>query len=172
MFAIRFLMLVSVLSTLVAIPAQAVDIISELSLQDGSRIKGKVMSATAAEVTVMSDFGVLRIALDKLTPASRASVMAQSSPDTEALLKRIQELEAQVAQLQQENESLRRQAMAAPVPSTPPRSFAPQQMQPGSSGGNYTISSTGKRHNSECRYFGTGRACSAGEGIACKICGG
>lgn len=170
--AVRFCVLFSAVSILFAQPSQAADVISELSLMDGSRIKGKVMSATATDVTVMSDFGTLRIALDKLTPASRASVMAQSSPDTEALLKRIQELEAQVAQLQHENESLRRQAMAAPVPATPPRSFAPQQMQPGSSGGNYTISSTGKRHNSGCRYYGTGRACSAGEGIACKICGG
>lgn len=129
------------------------------------------MSATASEVTVMSDFGVLRIALDKLTPASRAEVTSLSKPDNEALLQRIQQLEAQVAQLQQENEALRRQAVSST--SSPARTFAPQSPQSGSeSGGSYTISSTGKRHNSGCRYFGSGRSCGPNIGIACKICGG
>jgi hypothetical protein len=37
----------------------------------------------------------------------------------------------------------------------------------------YTISSTGKRHNSNCRYYGKGRSVSDRKrGIACKICGG
>jgi hypothetical protein len=42
----------------------------------------------------------------------------------------------------------------------------------GSEGGHYTISSTGKRHNDSCRYYGKGRATKRKEGIACKICGG
>jgi hypothetical protein len=37
----------------------------------------------------------------------------------------------------------------------------------------FTISSTGKRHNSTCRYYGKGRSVSDRKrGIACKICGG
>jgi hypothetical protein len=36
----------------------------------------------------------------------------------------------------------------------------------------YTISSTGKRHNSTCRFYGKGRSASKKEGIACKVCGG
>jgi hypothetical protein len=36
----------------------------------------------------------------------------------------------------------------------------------------YTISSTGKRHNSNCRYYGKGRPSGPTDGIACKICGG
>jgi hypothetical protein len=37
----------------------------------------------------------------------------------------------------------------------------------------YTISSTGKRHNSNCRYYGKGRSVSdRRRGVACKICGG
>jgi hypothetical protein len=36
----------------------------------------------------------------------------------------------------------------------------------------YTISSTGKRHNSTCRYYGKGRPAGPNEGIPCKICGG
>jgi hypothetical protein len=45
----------------------------DLSLTDGSRIRGKVMSSNGSEVTVMSDIGVLRIAIEKLTPESRQS---------------------------------------------------------------------------------------------------
>ena len=41
-----------------------------------------------------------------------------------------------------------------------------------STGLGHSISSTGKRHNSRCRYYGTGKPCGAGDGIACKICGG
>ena len=40
--------------------------------------------------------------------------------------------------------------------------------------GAWWLSSSGKRHNSGCRYFKTskGRACGAGDGVACKVCGG
>lgn len=77
----------------------AADVPAELNMLDGSKIKGRIVSTTASEVTVMSDFGVLRIALDKLTTESRQSITQASKPDTEALLKRIAELEAKVAQL-------------------------------------------------------------------------
>jgi hypothetical protein len=148
------------------------------SLSDGSQIKGRIMSATASEVTVMTEFGILRLGLDKLTPESRAKVTEGAKPDVDALLKRVAELEAKVQQLQQENEALRRQALAAPTPgyrpasssnSFTPSSSAPQQP---ASGAGYTISSTGKRHNSGCRYFGSGRSCGPTDGVACKICGG
>lgn len=48
----------------------------------------------------------------------------------------------------------------------------PSQEQP--EGGSHWLSSTGKRHNSSCRYFKSskGRPCGPGEGVACKICGG
>ena len=32
----------------------------------------------------------------------------------------------------------------------------------------YTISSTGKRHNSRCRYYGSGRPCGPTDGVACN----
>lgn len=152
----------------------AADLPAELNMLDGSKIKGRIMSSTASEVTVMSDFGVLRIALDKLTAESRQSVSQASKPDTDALLKRITELEARVAQLQQENESLRRQSQSSVSPALGVRSFSPttQAREDPSSGMQYSVSSTGKRHNSRCRYFGSGRSASANEGIACKICGG
>jgi hypothetical protein len=54
------------------------------SLNDGSQIKGRVMSATASEVTMMTDFGLIRIALEKLTPESRAKITDGTKPDLDA----------------------------------------------------------------------------------------
>jgi uncharacterized small protein (DUF1192 family) len=134
-----------------------------------------VPTATAAEVTVMTDFGVLRIALDKLTPESAAQVAAGHKPDVDALLRRVSELEARVAQLQQENDTLRRQAAVSPPSTYRPsgaQSLTPSQPAPPAGRSSTTISSTGKRHNSGCRYYAGGRACGPNDGIACKICGG
>jgi hypothetical protein len=148
----------------------------EINLLDGSRIKGRVMSATASELTFMTDFGVSRIPLEKLTPESKLAVTQGAKPDVDALLRRVSELEARVSQLQQENESLRRQAVATPTPTYRPpsgaQSLTPQGSTQPSAGVSHTISSTGKRHNSGCRYFGSGRSCGPTDGIACKICGG
>lgn len=40
--------------------------------------------------------------------------------------------------------------------------------------GGWWLSSTGKRHNSKCRYYktGKGRPCEKADGTACKKCGG
>lgn len=148
----------------------------EINLLDGSRIKGRVMSATASEITFMTDFGISRIPVEKLTPESKLAVTQGAKPDVDALLRRVAELEAKVSQLQQENESLRRQALAT-TPTYRPPSGAQSLTPPGSTtqpaaGASHTISSTGKRHNSGCRYFGVGRSCGPTDGIACKICGG
>lgn len=147
----------------------------EINLLDGSRIKGRVMSATPNEITFMTGFGVSRIPLEKLTPESRQAVTMGAKPDVDALLRRIAELEAKVSQLQQENESLRRQAVATPTyrPPSGAQSMTPSgsTTQP-AAGASHTISSTGKRHNSGCRFFGSGRACGPTDGVACKICGG
>jgi hypothetical protein len=160
-----------------ALLAPAADAPTDLTLLDGSRIKGRIMSSTASEVTVLSDFGVLRIALDKLSAESKASLAQASKPDVDALLKRISELEGRVAQLQQENDTLKRNPSQVPV-APAFRPSATQSLTPGENtttrpaGASYTVSSTGKRHNSSCRYFGTGRSAGANEGVACKICGG
>lgn len=159
----------------------------DLLLNYGSKIKGRVMSVTASEVTVMSDFGVLRLDLQKLTAETRAKLTEGNQPDATALLQRIAELEAKVSQLQQENEQLRRNALAASTPArtpayTPSPASGIQRLSPASGSGasssdapaasRWTISSTGKRHNSGCRYYGTGRSCGPTDGIACKIGGG
>ena len=43
-----------------------------------------------------------------------------------------------------------------------------------SADGEWWLSSSGKRHNSGCRYYKTskGRACGADDGVPCKVCGG
>lgn len=167
-------LLASLSAFFILLPLNGGDVTGDISLIDGSKIKGRVVSATASEVTVMSDLGVLRIALDKLTPESRAKVMEGAKPEVDALLKRIAELEAKVSQLAQENETLRRQALAGSTAVPRPSGglgITPQTTTP-TAGVSYTISSTGKRHRSGCRYFGTGRACGPTDGIACKICGG
>ncbi len=168
-------LLAGILCVLLAISTGVSADADSFSLTDGSQIKGRVMSATASEVTMMTDFGLIRIALEKLTPESRAKITDGAKPDVDALLKKIAELEARNAQLQQENEALRRQAMAAPAPAYRPSSgtnAVSPTTQPPASGMSYTISSTGKRHNSSCRYFNSGRACGPSDGIPCKICGG
>lgn len=142
---------------------------------DGSKIKGRVVSTTASEVTVMSELGVFRVPLEKLTIESRQAITSGSKPDVDALLKRIAELEGKVSQLQQENESLRRQAVTTPNQAYRPSeasSLTPSGSSKATTTGSYSLSSTGKRHNSSCRYFGSGRSCGATEGTACKICGG
>lgn len=156
----------------------AADSVTELLLNDGSKIKGRVMSVSASEVTVMADFGVFRIELAKLTPETRAALTEANKPDSGALLRRISELEARISQLQQENEQLRRQLLT----STPAPGYRPstgiQSLTPSGSGSTapsgrqVTISSTGKRHNSGCRFYAGGRPCGPTDGIACKICGG
>ncbi|WP_009962601.1 hypothetical protein [Verrucomicrobium spinosum] len=172
---------------LLAFPGFAGQETMDLLLNDGSKIKGRVMSVTASEVTVMSDFGVLRLDLQKLTADTRAKLSETSKPDSAALLQRIVELEAKVSQLQQENEQLRRGALAVSTPArtpayTPSPATGIRSLSPGSGSGassseapaasRWTISSTGKRHNSGCRYYGSGRSCGPGDGVACKICGG
>lgn len=163
-----FLFLVTTLSS------WAADAVVDLSLNDGSKIKGRVMTATAQEVTVMTDFGVLRIDQAKLTPESKKLISDGAKPDVDALLRRIAELEAKVSQLQQENEMLRKQAMAPSA--SPSTAFIPSSrssITPSpSSGLQYSRSSTGKRHNSGCRYFTPNSICGPNEGVACKICGG
>lgn len=160
------------------LPALAAEIPMELNLTDGSRIKGRVMSSTGSDITVTSDFGVIRIPMEKLTPESRLAVSAAMKPDVDSLVKKVAELEARVSQLQQENENLRKQMAGRPVTGGHPTAgngIAPSATNSTSSpaaAASHSISSTGKRHNSGCRYFGSGRPCGPNDGIACKICGG
>lgn len=80
--------------------------------------------------------------------------------------------------LRTDNAQLRRQPLPTPTPTqvqplTGGGTNKVTPNQPAQAGG-YWNSSTGKRHNSRCRYYATskGRSGSATEGVACKVCGG
>jgi hypothetical protein len=152
----------------------------EIILQDGSSLKGTVTSRSATEVAVRTEFGTLRIPTDQLSPASKQKIFAESPRDRAAL---VAQLEARIAALEAENRELRRRlaeagtaparpAAAAPLAPTPPGS-ARNLSATGDPGGlSYSISTTGKRHNSRCRYYNPKFPCAPSQGVACKVCGG
>ena len=133
-------------------------------------IKGRVLSQSDDDVTVESSLGLLTIKKKDLTPESRASLELPGTDNVAELRRRLFEQETVIEALRAENQALR--AMLSQAPLTPHQAVSSGAVaqQPGG----YWYSSTGKRHNSSCRYFGVGngRPCSQQEGIACKICGG
>jgi S1-C subfamily serine protease len=54
----------------------------------------------------------------------------------------------------------------------PPAKTAAGAMTPPGAPTGWSLSKSGTRHNSKCRFFGSGAACQATEGKACKVCGG
>jgi hypothetical protein len=64
-------------------------------------------------------------------------------------------------------------AITPPVAARPP-ARKPSVSEESAAGGGYWLSSTGKRHNSSCRYYKSskGRPCGKNDGVACKSCGG
>lgn len=82
-------------------------------------------------------------------------------------------LKAENAALKRENAQMKRELEVQPKMRVLPGFEAEQRTQP-SKGGYWLTISTGKRHNSSCRYFQgkNGRACGPREGEACKVCGG
>jgi hypothetical protein len=145
-------------------------------------VSGEVMSGTVGAVkdgslSLITEYGPVRIPLEKISPESRAKLgISGDAANTAALAARVRELEALVERLREENATLRR-AGASPVAANPAVSRVTQSSgasveNPGVGTG-YRISSTGKRHNSRCRYYNSaGRAGTASEGVACKVCGG
>ena len=149
-----------------------------LKLNDGSVIKGDIAPAspTATEVVVSTEYGVIRVPVDKISPESRKAA-GIGQPATAAQFEaRIAQLEARIRQLEAENASLRRAAAATPTTSPTyrpqPALTPPSQGSSSASGLGYSRSSTGKRHNSRCRYYTPGTPCGPNDGVACKICRG
>jgi hypothetical protein len=112
-----------------------------------------------------------------------------------ALQQQIQKLKAENETLKQENQVLRKlvfekqspaqtvaepQAVTQPQATTksaarvPPASYRQPAASSTAQQGYWLTTSSNKRHNSSCRYYGTtkGRSCGPNDGIACKICGG
>lgn len=164
--------------------ASPANTVVEVKLVDGSTVRGLITDRTTTELTMRTSLGVLRIPAAQLTAASKKEFISgtMGSAEYEA---EIQALEARVAALEAENQELRKRLVAsskaAPrAPSTPARHLVPSTPDPSprltpskeEGGLSYTISSTGKRHNSRCRYYGSGSPCGPTAGVACKICRG
>ena len=154
-----------------------------LELKSGSKIKGELVSWDGEQATVKADFGEVKLSKTQLSEDA-LSELSLSSGDASALKAKITELQAMVESLRRDNAALREQlAGAAARPVAPPvaaprpagaMGFAAPSAGAADVGGGYWISSTGKRHNANCRYYQTskGRPGSPGEGVGCKICGG
>lgn len=155
-----------------------------LNLVDGSVIVGAISSKTASEVVVVTSYGVSRIPTGKLTEESRKRLGVEV--DVAAMQKRIADLEKENADLRAKLARMSALppagASAVPLPPQTSRmlgeypggSAATSQAAPreSDSGLRWSKSSTGKRHNSRCRYYGSGKPCGPTDGVACKICGG
>jgi hypothetical protein len=150
-----------------------------LELTGGSVIKGDLVSWNGQQAIVKADFGSLTFKREQLSQATLQRLDLLSG-DPQKLVARITELEATVESLRRDNAALRQQLQAAlaartapaPAPTLPVKAISSTSSSnpPASTGLSYTVSSTGKRHNS--RYYGSGRPAGPNEGIPCKICGG
>lgn len=150
-----------------------------VELNDGSVLKGKLVSKSPDSITISTVLGDQLISAQQLSPKSQAELKLPSADDPTYLKQKIAELEKRIQALQAENQQLRRQVVApatttAPQPapqiggSQPPVPAQQQQT------GYWLTTSSGVRHNSRCRYYmnSNGRPCGPNEGRACKICGG
>ena len=150
-----------------------------IKLLTGDTIVGKVAGIKDDSINFATEFGVIRVPIEQI-PADTLKKLNISPQVGEDLLRaRIQELEAVVASLREENANLRKEqatrAQTTPqvAPMAPAGQVAPKLAAPAEAGLSYKLSNSGKRHNSRCRYFNSdGRACTATDGVACKICGG
>ena len=150
---------------------------STVKLTSGEVMSGTVGSVKDGSLSLITEYGPIRIPIEKISPESKAKLgISGDAANATALAARVRELEALVERLREENATLRRAgaspaAVAPAVSRVTPVSGASVE-NPGAGTG-YRISSTGKRHNSRCRYFNSsGRAGTANEGVACKVCGG
>ena len=94
-----------------------------------------------------------------------------------------QDLAAENAALKKENQELRKllaSKSSSDKPSKEPESAekdsadSDKTTKQESGNSEFWLSKSGKRHNSDCRYFkkSEGKSCSEDEGTACGICGG
>ena len=159
-----------------------------IELNGGSVIRVDLISWHGQEAVVKGEFGSVTFKRDQLSQTTLQRLELLSG-DPQMLVARISELEATVESLRKDNAALRQQLQALKQ-----RLEAATRVQPAApavrgreaptsansftsttspqTGLTYTVSSTGKRHNSRCRYYGSGRPSAPTDGIPCKICGG
>lgn len=153
-----------------------------LKLTGGDTLSGTPGPVKDGSVSMITDYGVVRVPVEKLSEESKAKLGITGDGDVAALRKRILELEALVERLRGENAELRKHGQTVPTEPSPSVRPAPairpstgisNSPEPTAATGGYKLSTTGKRHNSRCRYYSSaGRACGPTEGVACKVCGG
>ena len=146
-----------------------------IELSGGSVINGELLSWNGKEAQVKAEFGTMTLKREQLSQKALDRLDLQSG-DPQKLAAKVSELEATVASLRRDNAALRQQLAQAPAQPAAPASVGaasrPSAPAVENSGLSYSRSSTGKRHNSNCRYFGSGSPCGPNDGIACKTCGG
>ncbi len=148
-----------------------------LELKSGSKITGELVSWDGDKATVKADFGDVVLTKSQLTGQALSELTA-SSGDASALKAKISELQATVESLRRDNSALRAQlagqSPAAPANGAQQAVASPQAADKAPAADGYWISSSGKRHSPNCRYFRncSGRPGTATEGTPCKICGG
>jgi len=122
------------------------------------------------QAIVLKSTACLLAALLSLSAAGPLSAQTDAGPGDAALRAKIAQLESALRKLQEENALLRKQ-LAEPERKVAKPAEMPAKILPD---GARWISSTGKRHNAGCRYYGKGegRTAKEGEGVACKVCGG
>lgn len=122
-----------------------------------------------------------------LPPEERPADTKETNSKTETsdvtgLKQKNDELEQTIAALRADNAALREQLRGSTIKPPSTRVMPGRTLQPpaGISTGApdasqaYWLSATGKRHNKNCRYYGTGKGhpCGPNDGVPCKICGG
>lgn len=88
---------------------------TKLQLVDGDSITGTVSGVKDGSVSVITDYGVIRVPVLRLTEASRKDLGISSTATVEQLQKRVTELEALVERLRTENSEIRKQQAATPA---------------------------------------------------------
>lgn len=146
-----------------------------VELKGGSVINGDLISWDGQEVQVKAEFGIVKFKKDAISPKTLESLELKSG-DPQKLAARITELEATVESLRRDNAALRQQLAQAPAGASATPSAAPASSTnvtaTQNKGLTYSRTSSGKRHNSNCRYFDPAKPCASTDGVACKICGG
>lgn len=156
-----------------------------LKTVDGMELRGMVMATTEDEVTLQSSSGIFTLKRSQLATESKAALTKmETADDADGLRKKVAEQERTIAALRTENQQLRAAlaqgvVTSVPAPVTPTTNLAApvgttREKTNAAVQSGYWISSTGKRHNSGCRYYQTskGRPGNSDEGVPCKICGG
>jgi hypothetical protein len=173
---------------------------SRIELTNGTVVYGILLTKSAAGITFTSSDGntykverrwltantiaTLGLPPEQTTATQAPSpAAAETSSDAATLRQKIADLEQTVGTLRGDNAALRQQLRTPAIkPSATPTTSAPTSQPPGTSNSSaaqdnsqaFWLSSTGKRHNKKCRYYGTGRGqpCGPNDGVPCKICGG